>query len=108
MGWFGFMPSFEELENPQTYLASEIISHDNQLLGTYYIENRSKIYYQNISPYLIDALIATEDVRFMEHSGIDVKALGRVERTHVEVRGVCLKCAAKKKESSGTVEARRG
>jgi len=78
MGWFGFMPSFEELENPKTYLASEIISNDNKLLGTYYIENRSKIYYQNISPYLIDALIATEDVRFRDHSGIDVKALGRV------------------------------
>ena len=78
MGWFGFMPSFEELENPQTFLASEIISHDEQLLGTYYIENRSKIYYQRISPHLIDALIATEDVRYLDHSGIDVKALGRV------------------------------
>jgi penicillin-binding protein 1A len=78
MGWFGFMPSFEELENPQTFLASEIVSHDKQLLGTYYIENRSKIYYQNISPYLIDALIATEDVRYNDHAGIDVKALGRV------------------------------
>ncbi len=78
MGWVGFMPSFEELENPQNFLASEIISHDNNLLGTYYIENRSKIYYQNISSHLIDALIATEDVRFLDHSGIDVKALGRV------------------------------
>ena len=78
MGWFGFMPSFEELENPKTFLASEIYSHDDRLLGTYYIENRSKIYYNNISPYLIDALIATEDVRYLDHSGIDVKALGRV------------------------------
>ena len=78
MGWFGFMPSFEELENPQTFLASEIYSHDNKLLGTYYVENRSKIYYHNISPYITDALVATEDVRYNDHSGIDVKALGRV------------------------------
>ncbi len=78
LGWFGFMPSFEELENPQTYLASEIISHDKQLLGTYYVENRSKTHFAEISPTLIHALVATEDVRFYEHSGIDLKALGRV------------------------------
>jgi len=78
MGWFGFMPSFEELENPQSFLASEIYSHDDKLLGTYYVENRSKINYDDISPYLIDALIATEDVRYNDHSGIDIKALGRV------------------------------
>ncbi|MFP4471743.1 MAG: penicillin-binding protein 1A, partial [Bacteroidales bacterium] len=78
MGWFGFMPTFDELENPQTFLASEIYSHDDELLGTYYVENRSKIYYKDISPHLIDALIATEDVRFREHSGIDIRALGRV------------------------------
>ncbi|MCF8366078.1 MAG: transglycosylase domain-containing protein [Bacteroidales bacterium] len=78
LGWFGFMPSFEELENPQTFLASEIVSHDNQLLGTYYIENRSKSHFAEISPNLISALIATEDVRFRKHSGIDIKALGRV------------------------------
>jgi len=78
MGWFGFMPSFEELENPQSYLASEIYSVDNQLLGTYYIENRSRVNYADISPNLINALIATEDVRFEKHSGIDLKALGRV------------------------------
>ena len=78
LGWFGFMPSFEELENPQTFLASEIISYDNQLLGTYYVENRSKSHYSEISPNMIRALIATEDVRYMEHSGIDIKALFRV------------------------------
>ena len=77
-GWFGFMPSFDELENPQTHLASEIYSIDSVLLGTYYIENRSPAYYSDISPQLIDALIATEDVRFHKHSGIDVKALARV------------------------------
>jgi len=78
LSWFGFMPTFEELENPQTFLASEIISHDNQLLGTYYVENRSKTHYAEISPNLISALIATEDVRFLEHSGIDIVALARV------------------------------
>ena len=78
MGWFGFMPSFEELENPQSYLASEIYSVDNQLLGTYYIENRSRVNYSEISPNLINALIATEDVRFQKHSGIDLRALARV------------------------------
>jgi penicillin-binding protein 1A len=78
LSWFGFMPSFEELENPQTFLASEIISHDQKLLGTYYVENRSKAHYQEISPQLIQALIATEDVRYLDHSGIDAKALARV------------------------------
>jgi penicillin-binding protein 1A len=78
MGWFGFMPSFEELENPKTFLASEIYSHDEKLLGTYYVENRSKVNFNDISPYLINALVATEDARFYKHSGIDIKALGRV------------------------------
>lgn len=49
-GWFGFMPTFDELENPQTHLASEIYSIDSVLLGTYYIENRSPAYYSDISP----------------------------------------------------------
>ena len=78
MGWFGFMPSFEDLENPQSYLASEVYAVDNQLLGTYYVENRSRVNYSEISPNLINALISTEDVRFASHSGIDLKALGRV------------------------------
>lgn len=78
MGWFGFMPSFQELEDPQTFLASEIYSHDGEMFGTYYIENRSKSYFGEISPHLVNALIATEDVRFYDHSGIDGKALLRV------------------------------
>lgn len=78
LGWFGFMPSFQELEDPQTFLASEIYSHDGEMFGTYYIENRSKSYYGEISPHLVSALVATEDVRFYEHSGIDIKALLRV------------------------------
>ena len=77
-GYIGFMPSFEELENPKSNLASEIFSSDGQLLGTYYIENRSNITYEELSPYLVDALIATEDVRFKDHSGIDFRSIGRV------------------------------
>ena len=76
--WFGDMPTFEELENPETNLATEIISADGKLLGTYYIENRSNVSYENISPYLINAIVAIEDVRFYEHSGIDKRALLRV------------------------------
>ena len=77
---FGEMPTFEDLENPETNLATEIISADGKLLGTYYIENRSNVSYENISPYLINAIVAIEDVRFYEHSGIDMKALFRVAK----------------------------
>ena len=79
-GWFGDMPTFEELENPETNLATEIYSADGKLLGTYYIENRSNVSYADISPDLINALIAIEDVRFYEHSGIDKIALFRVAK----------------------------
>ncbi|MCD4680924.1 MAG: transglycosylase domain-containing protein [Bacteroidales bacterium] len=78
LGWLGFMPSFEELENPKSNLASEIISADQQLLGKYYFENRSNIHYSDLSPNLIQALLATEDIRFEDHSGVDGKALIRV------------------------------
>lgn len=78
IGIFGKMPSFEELENPHTNLATEIISADGELLGTYYVENRSNVYYSDLSPYLPEALISIEDARFEKHSGIDSKALFRV------------------------------
>lgn len=78
VGIFGFMPSFEELENPRNNLATEIISCDGAVLGTYYIENRSNVDYAALSPYLIKALVATEDARFYNHSGIDMRALARV------------------------------
>ena len=76
--WFGDMPTFEELENPSTNLASEIISADGKILGTYYIENRSNVSYSELSPHLVEALLAIEDIRFYEHSGIDQRALLRV------------------------------
>ncbi len=77
-GLFGKMPSVKELENPEADLASEIISSDGLLMGKFYAENRSEIKYHEISPNAINALIATEDERFYEHSGIDAQALGRV------------------------------
>ena len=76
-GWLGFMPSFEELENPRSNLASEVIGCDGVVLGKYYIENRTNIPYSKMSPNIINALIATEDVRFFDHSGVDLRAVFR-------------------------------
>ncbi|MEI6347756.1 MAG: transglycosylase domain-containing protein [Bacteroidota bacterium] len=78
MGWMGFMPSFEELENPKTNLATEIYADDGSLLGKYFIENRSNVPYQELSPNLVNALLATEDARFYKHSGVDSRAIMRV------------------------------
>ncbi|MCK4661974.1 MAG: penicillin-binding protein [Bacteroidales bacterium] len=74
----GFMPSFEELENPKNNLASEVYSEDNKLLGNIFFENRSYINFEDLSPNMIDAVIASEDIRFSKHSGIDAKGLARV------------------------------
>ena len=73
IGLFGALPSFEELENPSANLASEIYSADSVLIGKYYVDNRSNISYEELSPYLVQALIANEDERFYDHSGIDLK-----------------------------------
>lgn len=78
LGWLGFMPSFEELENPKSNQASEVIASDGEILGFIGIENRSNVAYDEISPHLVNALIATEDARFFNHSGIDARSLGRV------------------------------
>lgn len=77
-GYLGFMPTFEELENPKSALASEIIAADSKVIGKYYVENRSNAAFNNISPNVINALIATEDARFFKHSGVDLRALARV------------------------------
>jgi penicillin-binding protein 1A len=77
-GKLGPLPSFEELENPDNSLAAEVYSEDNVLLGKFYIQNRTWTDYENISPYVVDALIATEDIRFYRHSGIDFRGLARV------------------------------
>lgn len=67
------LPSFEELENPDTYLATEIISSDGKLLGKYFRENRTHAKFEELPAHLSEALIATEDERFYKHSGIDLK-----------------------------------
>jgi penicillin-binding protein 1A len=70
-GIFGSMPSFEDLENPDSNLATEIISSDGVVLGKYFQKNRSQLKYSDLPKNLVDALVATEDERFYEHSGID-------------------------------------
>jgi len=78
VGIFADIPSFEELENPKNNLATEIISEDGEILSTFHIENRSFVSYEDLPQSLIDAVIATEDVRFYSHSGIDARSLARV------------------------------
>ena len=74
IGVFGEMPDYTVLENPKTNLATEVLSSDGQLLGKYYYrDNRTLLDYKQISPNLVDALIATEDARFYSHSGIDAR-----------------------------------
>ena len=75
---FADIPSFEELENPDSKLATQVIAEDGEILTTFHIENRSYVTYDELSPNLVNAAIATEDVRFYKHSGIDFRALARV------------------------------
>ena len=78
-GWIGYMPPIEDLQNPINRFATQVYSSDGKVLGTWNFnrENRICIPYSNLSPYLVQALVATEDVRFYDHSGIDFIALGR-------------------------------
>ena len=78
VGIFADIPSFTELEDPKSNLATEIISEEGVILTTFHIENRSYVTYDELSPNLVAAVIATEDARFMSHSGIDFKSLARV------------------------------
>ena len=75
---FADIPSFEELENPESKLATQVIAEDGEILTTFHIENRSFVSYEDLSPFLVEAAVATEDVRFYKHSGIDFVSLGRV------------------------------
>ena len=72
-GVLGTMPSFEELENPETNLATEVLSVDGQTLGKYFKENRTPVNFEDLPGHLVNALIATEDERFYSHSGIDAR-----------------------------------
>ena len=75
---FADIPSFEELENPQSNLATQVIAEDGEILTTFHIENRSYVSYEELSPNLVHAAVATEDSRFYRHSGIDFESLARV------------------------------
>ena len=75
---FADIPSFEELENPDSKLATQVIAEGGEILTTFHIENRSFVSYDELSPYIVQAAVATEDRRFYRHSGIDIRALGRV------------------------------
>lgn len=77
-GTFGDLPTFEELENPNSSLASEVYSVDLVVLGKYFYQNRSNTHYRELSPNIINALKATEDIRYEEHSGVDIRGLFRV------------------------------
>ena len=76
-GGFGALPTFEELENPQTNLATEVISADGVTIGKYAKENRTPVKFSELPENLVNALVATEDERYYEHTGIDFKGLGR-------------------------------
>lgn len=76
--FFEDIPSFKELENPESMLATQVFSEDGQILSTFHIENRSYVKYEELSPYLIQAAVSTEDVRYYNHSGIDFQSLARV------------------------------
>src|SRR6056297_3759664 len=77
-GVIGYIPDFSELENPESNLASVLITEDNRVLSKYWIENRTYANYEDLSPHLVNALIATEDIRFKKHSGVDARGLARV------------------------------
>lgn len=76
-GLLGELPSTDEIANPKSYLASQIISQDGQQIGTFFEENRTHAEFSDLSPNLVNALVATEDERFYDHSGVDLYALGR-------------------------------
>ncbi len=76
-GFFGAMPSIEELQNPSASLASQVYADDGTLMGKYFLQDRVNVDYKDISPYVINALVATEDERFYKHNGIDPRSLGR-------------------------------
>ena len=75
---FADIPSLEQLENPDTKLATQVIAEEGEVLTTYHIENRTFVSYDELAPSLIQAAVATEDKRFYKHSGVDLQSLGRV------------------------------
>ena len=84
---FGELPTFEELESPKANTASNLISDDGTLLGQYFVQNRSFIDYNELSPHLVSALVSTEDARFSSHSGVDFMGLARVAIKTIALSG---------------------
>ena len=78
VGLFAKLPSFEELEHPDNKLATQVLAEDGEVLTTFHIENRTYVSYDELNPKLVQAAVATEDVRFYKHSGVDMKGLARV------------------------------
>ena len=76
-GWIGDMPDLNDIENPTASLASQVYAQDGTPMGKYYLEDRISVKYRDISPYLIQALVATEDKRFYDHYGVDGEGLLR-------------------------------
>ena len=75
---FADIPSIEQLENPDTKLATQVIAQEGEILTTYHIENRTFVAYEDLAPSLVQATVATEDKRFYKHSGVDIPSLARV------------------------------
>ena len=75
---FADIPSLEQLENPDTKLATQVIAEEGEILTTYHIENRTFVGYEELAPSLVQATVATEDKRFYKHSGVDIQSLARV------------------------------
>ncbi len=75
--YLGYIPTWEELENPKSNVATQILSSDAKVLGTFFKENRTLVEYEDLSEHLVNALVATEDERFYEHSGVDTRSLAR-------------------------------
>lgn len=79
-GVFGAMPSIDDIQNPSASLSSQVYAQDGSMMGKYYLEDRVNVDFKDISPNIVNALIATEDERFKNHSGIDLRAIGRAVR----------------------------
>src|SRR5882762_4396353 len=76
-GVFGKMPSIDDLQNPSASLASQVYADDGTLMGKYYLEDRVNVNFNDINPYVVKALVATEDERFYSHNGIDPRSMAR-------------------------------
>lgn len=100
IGVFGKLPTFEELENPKSNLATEIYSEDGKMIGSFFVQNRSYCDYDELSPSLVAALVSTEDMRFYSHSGIDFISLGACGRTYDRSGPVQDRAAAVRSRSS--------